>query len=61
MNMDLGARKQENLFALQMANIEALAQGESGGGYTGCTYGGGYCAIYYRGQLIFSSYSHYPY
>jgi len=29
MNMDLGARKQENLSALQMANIEALAQGES--------------------------------
>lgn len=43
-----------------MSNVEALAQGESGG-YTGCRSGDGYCAIYLNGSLIFSSYSHYPY
>jgi len=30
-NMDLVSRKQEALSALHLANIEALAQGESGG------------------------------
>jgi len=37
-NMDLVSRKQEALSALHLANIEALAQGESGGG------GGGLCS-----------------
>jgi len=34
-NMDLGSKKQEALSALHLANIEALAQGESGGGSGG--------------------------
>jgi len=60
-NMDLASGKQQELSSIQLANIEALALGESGGGYAGCTSGCGYCAIYYNGQLIFSSYSHYPF
>lgn len=45
---------------LALANVEALASGESGG-YVGCTSGSGYCAIYWNGDCIFESYSHYPY
>jgi len=60
-NMDLVSRKQEALSAIHLANIEALAQGESGGGYKGCTSGCGYCAIYINGELFFESDIHYPY
>lgn len=51
---------ESELSNLMLDNVEALASGESGG-YTGCKSGGGYCAIYWNGQCIFSSYSHYPY
>lgn len=45
---------------LALENVEALADGESGE-YSGCKSGNGYCAIYLKGEQIFSSYSHYPY
>gem|GEM_PF-1568491 len=32
LNMDFGSKKKDELSALNLANIEALAQGESGGG-----------------------------
>ncbi|MCC2599282.1 NVEALA domain-containing protein [Sphingobacterium sp. FBM7-1] len=60
-NVNINNESEDALSALSLANVEALANGESGGGYTGCTSGGGYCAIYWQGTLIFSSYSHYPY
>lgn len=44
---------------LMLANVEALADGESGS-YSGCYSGSGYCAIYVGSNCIFSSYSHYP-
>lgn len=58
---NINVNNNDDLSALTMANVEALAQSESGGGYKGCTSGGGYCAIYWNGEMIFSSYSHYPY
>lgn len=52
-------QKADAMSDLALANVEALAQSESGG-YSGCYSGGGYCAIYVGNQCIFSSYSHYP-
>lgn len=52
-------QKADAMSDLLMANVEALAQSESGG-YSGCYSGSGYCAIYWGGTCIFSSYSHYP-
>jgi|AGTN01.2.fsa_nt_gi hypothetical protein len=55
-----GMKSDVNLSDLALNNVEALANGESGG-YRGCTSGWGYCAIYLHGQLIFSSYEHVPF
>lgn len=53
------SQKTDTMSNLTLANVEALAQSESGG-YSGCYSGSGYCAIYWNGTCIFSSYSHYP-
>ena len=50
---------QNDFSTISMENVEALANTETGG-YSGCSMGSGYCAIYSGGTLIFSSYSHYP-
>lgn len=52
-------QKTDSTSDLMLANVEALATGESSD-YSGCESGSGYCAIYIGNRCIFSSYSHYP-